>query len=77
MLRKVPKLNTVFNIVSHQKAFNHLGNVELFRSSLNIFLVDNLREMYETGKRVEIPEPPVIGLQPAVIGTGVHSTAIR
>ena len=58
MLTKVPKLSTVFIIVGHQKAFYHLGNVELFRCSSNKFLVDNLRKMYETHKRAEIPEPP-------------------
>ena len=58
MLTKVPKLSTVFIIVGHQKTFYHLGNVELFRCSSNKFLVDNLRERYETHKRAEIREPP-------------------
>jgi hypothetical protein len=44
--------------VGHQKTFYHLGNVELFRCSSNKFLVDNLRERYETHKRAKIPEPP-------------------
>ena len=42
----------------HQQTFYHLGNVELFRSLSNKILVDNLREMYDTSKRAEIPEPP-------------------
>jgi hypothetical protein len=58
MLTKVPKLSTVFIIVGHQKTFYHLGNVELFKCLSNKFLVDNLRERYETHKRAEIPEPP-------------------
>ncbi len=58
MLTKVPKLSTVFIIVGHQKIFYHLGNVALFRCSSNKFLVDYLRERYETHKRAEIPEPP-------------------
>jgi hypothetical protein len=60
MLTTVPKLSTVSIMVSHQKTFYHLGDVELFRSS-NKLLVDNLRERYETRKRVEIPEPPEAG----------------
>jgi hypothetical protein len=63
MLTKVPKLSTVFTIVDHQKTVYHLGNLELFRCSLNKFLVDNLRERYETHKRAEIPEPPDSRLQ--------------
>jgi hypothetical protein len=58
MLTKVPKLSTVFIIVGHQKTFYHLGNVELFRCLSNKFLVDNLRERYETHKRAKIPELP-------------------
>jgi hypothetical protein len=58
MLTKVPKLSTVFIIVGHQKTFYHLGNVELFRCLSNKFLVDILRDRYETQKRAEIPEPP-------------------
>ena len=58
MLTKIPKLSTVFIIVGQQKTFYHFGNVELFRCSSNKFLVDNLRERYETHKRAEIPEPP-------------------
>ncbi len=54
--------------MGHQKSFYHLGNVELFRSSSNKFLVDNLRERYKTHKRAEIPEPPAV-LVP-VIGYG-------
>ena len=55
---KSSKLSTVCIHMSHQKTFYHLGNVELFKSSSNKFLVHNLRERYETAKRVEIPEPP-------------------
>ena len=60
MLTKVPKFSTVFIIVGYLKTFYHLGNVELFRCLSNKFLVDNLRERYETHKRAEIPEPPVL-----------------
>ena len=42
-----------------QKTYYHFGNVELFWCSSTKFLVDNLRERYETHKRAKIPEPPV------------------
>jgi hypothetical protein len=63
MLTKVPKSSTVFIIVGHQKTFYRLGNVELFRCLSNKFLVDNLRERYETHRRAEIPEPPAAELR--------------